>query len=751
MKNPINKRVKRDIRASFGKYFALFLLISASTALFSAYFLSQSSIENTYYNSHQVGNVEDGNFVLYNKLSEADVKQIEEVDVKLAEGFFKEIELGSSTLRVYQNNRTSINKPILWQGRLVDNTRDNEIVINKIYAKSNNIKLNDEIKIGDDNYQVVGIVSYPDYSTMVKKRNDLLMNNDKFAVVLVSPISFDKLNSSINYCYFYKNLSELTDKEQMDKIKTIISKVYFAGYGVHDAVIKPLNSNITYMMNDMEADIPKMIEIFVLIMVILALMFTVLAKSTIEHEAGIIGTLIALGYKKNELVRHYMRTPIIVTFVASIAGNIFAYFVLTDIYFDVYYTSYSLPPVIIKVNWIAFIGTTLFPIILVLIINYFSLRRKLKLAPTKFLRRDFKKKNRKPIKLPNFKFIIRFRIRVLVKNRGSYLVMFLGILLANILLLFGLSINPLFTKHSEAMTKAMEYEYKYLLNEPMAKFSDDDKRFSFKSLETASPYDDSDYTIEVYGVETNNVKFQKYAGDTADGVVTSEGLLKKINKKVGDTITLTDRYFGKEYEVKVVAIDENIKSLAMYIERVKLNKLLGLDKDYFNGVYANQRIDISEEKIMTIISRADMKNITEQMLEISSKITFILILISVLIYVVVIYILTKNIIEKAEKSISYLKVFGYTKTEVSKVYLRLSFMAIILFSVICLPIETYAFDKLLFYSLVKYDSYMSPFIPFNAYLATFLLGLGTYLVVRFSQLKMVAKINPVATLKDFIG
>ena len=46
-------------------------------------------------------------------------------------------------------------------------------------------------------------------------------------------------------------------------------------------------------------------------------------------------------------------------------------------------------------------------------------------------------------KLPHFKFFNRFRIRVIIQNRYNYLTLFVGIIFANLLLLFGLMLPAL--------------------------------------------------------------------------------------------------------------------------------------------------------------------------------------------------------------------------------------------------------------------------------------------------------------------
>jgi len=71
--------------------------------------------------------------------------------------------------------------------------------------------------------------------------------------------------------------------------------------------------------------------------------------STIEAEAGAIGTLRASGYTKGEIIRHYMAAPTYVFLAAAVIGNIGGYTCFRKFMEDMYYHSYSLP--VFKVVW----------------------------------------------------------------------------------------------------------------------------------------------------------------------------------------------------------------------------------------------------------------------------------------------------------------------------------------------------------------------------------------------------------------
>ena len=85
------------------------------------------------------------------------------------------------------------------------------------------------------------------------------------------------------------------------------------------------------------------IMLLYIVMVIMAFVFGITISNTIRKEAGVIGTLRASGYTRQELVLHYMTLPVLVTLVGALIGNILGYTVFKDICAAMYYGSYSLP------------------------------------------------------------------------------------------------------------------------------------------------------------------------------------------------------------------------------------------------------------------------------------------------------------------------------------------------------------------------------------------------------------------------
>ena len=68
---------------------------------------------------------------------------------------------------------------------------------------------------------------------------------------------------------------------------------------------------------------------------------------------------------------------------------------------------------------------------------------------------------------------------------------------------------------------------------------------------------------------------------------------------------------------------------------------------------------------------------------------------AIVIYMVLIYLLSKIIIEKNAQSISMVKILGYTNGEISRLYILSTSMVVVFCLLVSLPIET-AVMKVLF-------------------------------------------------------
>ena len=95
---------------------------------------------------------------------------------------------------------------------------------------------------------------------------------------------------------------------------------------------------------------------------------------------------------------------------------------------SMYYSSYSLPTYETIWNAEAFLKTTVIPVCLMFAVNLLVIVKMMQHTPLQFLRHDLKKaKRKKAMRLPRWKFINRFRLRIIFQNLPNYVILLAGI------------------------------------------------------------------------------------------------------------------------------------------------------------------------------------------------------------------------------------------------------------------------------------------------------------------------------------
>ena len=186
----------------------------------------------------------------------------------------------------------------------------------------------------------------------------------------------------------------------------------------------------------------------------------------------------------------------------------------------------------------------------------------LKMSPLRFLRRDLSRSRRKKaIKLPHFRFFTRFRLRVIIQNFSSYVVLFVGVVFAIIMLLFGMMMSPLLKHYQDDIVDNMIADYQYVLKMPVETENPDAEKYLVKSLLYKT--DIRDEEIMVYGIKADSKYYKERLKDGE--ILISDGLSEKYKLEDGDTIKLEEEYTSDSYEIKVSGVCTYPAALAVFM------------------------------------------------------------------------------------------------------------------------------------------------------------------------------------------
>ena len=750
MRNPLNKRFLRELKGELAKYIVIFVFMTAVIGLISGFLIADGSMYDAY-------NIEDGNFELYSKADESVIDKLEKENVTIYENFYKEEivvrhnnikndEDSQSTLRFYVN-REEVDKVDLMEGSLPEDI--NEIAIDRMYAENNDIKVQDTLTVGSRILKVTGLVALSDYSSLFSDNSDTMFDSLKFGVGVVSQKCFDAYDDThIHYVYswLYDNKPE-DDKEAKlmadDFVKTISANAILVNY-----IPQYINQAIHFTGDDIGSDRSMMIVLLYVLIVIMAFVFAVTTNNTIVKEANVIGTLRASGYTRGELLRHYILLPIIVTIFGALVGNILGYTVFKDIFVATYYGSYSFPTYHTLWNADAFLLTTVVPVIIMLVINIVIIGCRLKLSPLKFLRRDLSgKQKKKAMRLPAFGFFNRFRLRIIIQNMPNYITLFIGILFANVLLLFGIMLGPMLTHYQNEITDKLIAKHQYVLKALVDVDDNAAEKYCVKTLATIEGRLKSEDVL-VYGVKDNSIYADINTASLKDNeVYITNGYADKFRIKKGDKITLKEKYDDNEYEFTVKDMYDYPSSFAIFMSDAAFKNVFDKSEDYYSGYFSDNILDIDEKYVATQITLDDLTKVSRQ-LDRSMGETFNLVKIfAVVLFAVLMFLLTKLIVEKNTTSISMVKILGYSNREISRLYVTSTTIVVVLSVALSIGLSVIIMNYLFRVFMEEMSGWISCYYAPHIFPVMFILNITVYAVISFFMMAKIKKIPMDEALK----
>lgn len=757
MRNPLNKRFLRELKGELAKYIVIFVFMTAVIGLISGFLIADGSMYDTYNKSFEKYNIEDGNFELYSKADESVIDKLEKENVTIYENFYKEEtvvrhnnikndEDSQSTLRFYVN-REEVDKVDLMEGSLPEDI--NEIAIDRMYAENNDIKVQDTLTVGSRILKVTGLVALSDYSSLFSDNSDTMFDSLKFGVGVVSQKCFDAYDDThIHYVYswLYDNKPE-DDKEAKlmadDFVKTISANAILVNY-----IPQYINQAIHFTGDDIGSDRSMMIVLLYVLIVIMAFVFAVTTNNTIVKEANVIGTLRASGYTRGELLRHYILLPIIVTIFGALVGNILGYTVFKDIFVATYYGSYSFPTYHTLWNADAFLLTTVVPVIIMLVINIVIIGCRLKLSPLKFLRRDLSgKQKKKAMRLPAFGFFNRFRLRIIIQNMPNYITLFIGILFANVLLLFGIMLGPMLTHYQNEITDKLIAKHQYVLKALVDVDDNAAEKYCVKTLATIEGRLKSEDVL-VYGVKDNSIYADINTASLKDNeVYITNGYADKFRIKKGDKITLKEKYDDNEYEFTVKDMYDYPSSFAIFMSDAAFKNVFDKSEDYYSGYFSDNILDIDEKYVATQITLDDLTKVSRQ-LDRSMGETFNLVKIfAVVLFAVLMFLLTKLIVEKNTTSISMVKILGYSNREISRLYVTSTTIVVVLSVALSIGLSVIIMNYLFRVFMEEMSGWISCYYAPHIFSVMFILNITVYAVISFFMMAKIKKIPMDEALK----
>lgn len=262
--------------------------------------------------------LEDASFIVQKPL--INVNELEnKYDLLLEERKSTDYNFDSkSVLRVLAETE-EIDKYAVIDGNALHN--DDEILINKGFAKAHSLAIDDNLKINNTNFKIVGYMTTPDYVYPLKSEDDILKNPKAFSIAVVSKGNIEKIGKPLTY------YSVKFNKQNMDEFKKNINSDNLLIQWSN----KKDNNRISFIDGKINGGVAVGKYMPIAILLLTCVLVSVVISRLIKEEYLVIGTLYAIGYTKKEIMLHYHRYPFAISSIGAAAGTIIGSFLVFNV------------------------------------------------------------------------------------------------------------------------------------------------------------------------------------------------------------------------------------------------------------------------------------------------------------------------------------------------------------------------------------------------------------------------------------
>lgn len=173
------------------------------------------------------------------------------------------------------------------------------------------------------------------------------------------------------------------------------------------------------------------------------------------------------------------------------------------------------------------------------------------------------------------------------------------------------------------------------------------------------------------------------------------------------------------------------------------------DEDAFTGYLSDTEItDIDKNQIATVITERDITKMCDQLDHSMGAYMDYFQILCILLSAVLIYLLTKIIIEKNENAISMTKILGYENGEIARLYLLSTTIMVIVFDLISVVLGSYVMGAAWKAILSTYSGWFEFRMETMGYIKMFVFVLIGYLLVMVLDFRRIKRIPMDEALKN---
>ena len=199
----------------------------------------------------------------------------------------------------------------------------------------------------------------------------------------------------------------------------------------------------------------------------------------------------------------------------------------------------------------------------------------------------------------------------------------------------------------------INYEYMYVLKYPMEEAPKNSEACFIKNL--TMNYLDYSLDVNIIGIDDDNKYYNFKTSGNKKELVIASSTAQKYDLKVGDTFVLDDTSEDRSYAFTVSDIVDYSIGLTAYMDIDEMRELFDEDDDYFNMLVSDKDLELEGGRFFSVTKRADIENAAGIFVDQMMSLIVILIVVSILIFIAVMYLMLNVMIDRAAFGISLVK------------------------------------------------------------------------------------------------
>lgn len=166
----------------------------------------------------------------------------------------------------------------------------------------------------------------------------------------------------------------------------------------------------------------------------------------------------------------------------------------------------------------------------------------------------------------------------------------------------------------------------------------------------------------------------------------SQSFAEKYHLSAGEKLILCDEVNNVDYAFTIDKVVPYSVGLYVFMDIDSMRELFNRQKDYYNVVLSDKALNIEAGRLYGTTTKEDISKSADVFIDNMTSMIISMTVISVIVFAVVMYLMTKVVIDRSAFNISLMKIFGFNNKEVHKLYLDGSFLMVAVSAAICIPL-----------------------------------------------------------------